>query len=112
MTLLRHSAIAILLIPATVLAEEHSSFASLGLSITVEDSSSAGRLDMAMEFNGQVYLFEFKVVEQTATGAALRQLQGKDYAAKYRERSTAIYLIGVEFSRQTRNVIAFEVERV
>ena len=89
----------------------YSYFASLGLAITVEDSSQQGRLDMAVEFNGQVYLFEFKVVEQAATGAALGQLQARDYAAKYRGRGEAIYLIGVEFSRETRNVVAFEVKQ-
>ena len=89
----------------------YSYFASLGLAITVEDSSRAGRLDMAVEFNGQVYLFEFKVVERAAEGAALRQLQERDYAAKYRGRGAAIHLIGVEFSREKRNVVAFEVER-
>ena len=90
----------------------YSYFASLGLSIAVEDSSYAGRLDMAVEFNGNVYLFEFKVVEQAAEGAALRQLQARDYAAKYRGRGETIYLIGVEFSQETRNVAAFEVEQV
>ena len=89
----------------------YSYFASLGLDITVEDNSRAGRLDMAVEFNGNVYLFEFKVVERTSSGAALRQLQARDYAAKYRGRGEAIYLVGVEFSRETRNVAAFEVER-
>ena len=67
---------------------------------------------MAVEFNGNVYLFEFKVVEQaTRTGAALGQLQARDYAAKYRGLGAAIYLVGVEFSRETRNVAAFAVER-
>ena len=89
----------------------YSYFASLGLSIAVEDSSYAGRLDMAVEFNGNVYLFEFKVVEQAPVGASLRQLHERDYAAKYRGRGEAIYLIGVEFSQETRNVTAFEVER-
>ena len=89
----------------------YSYFASLGLSITVEDSSRAGRLDMAVEFNGNVYLFEFKVVERVSSGAALGQLQARDYAAKYRSRGEAIYLVGVEFSQETRNVVAFEVER-
>ena len=89
----------------------YSYFASLGLAITVEDSSQQGRLDMAVEFNGNVYLFEFKVVEQAATGAALGQLQARDYAAKYRGRGEAIYLVGVEFSREVRNVVAFEVKQ-
>ncbi len=90
----------------------YSYFASLGLTITVEDSSQAGRLDMAVLFNGNVYLFEFKVVERVSAGAAIRQLKERDYAAKYRGRGEPIYLIGVEFSRQTRTLAAFEVERV
>ncbi len=90
----------------------YSYFASLGLDITVEDSSRAGRLDMAVLFNGNVYLFEFKIVERAAEGAALHQLQARDYAAKYRGRGEAIYLVGVEFSQETRNVAAFEVEQV
>ena len=36
----------------------YSYFAGLGLDVTVEDSSNLGRLDMAVRFNGQVYLFE------------------------------------------------------
>ena len=67
---------------------------------------------MAVEFNGNVYLFEFKVVERASSGAALRQLQERDYAAKYRGRGEPIYLIGVEFSRETRTLAAFEVERM
>ena len=90
----------------------YSYFASLGLTITVEDSSQAGRLDMAVLFNGNVYLFEFKVVERVSAGAAIRQLKERDYAAKYRGRGEPIYLIGVEFSRETRTLAAFEVERV
>ena len=90
----------------------YSYFASLGLSITVEDSSREGRLDMAVLFNGNVYLFEFKVVERAASGAAIRQLQERNYAAKYRGRGEPIYLIGVEFSRESRTLAAFEVERV
>ena len=89
----------------------YSYFASLGLAITVEDSSRAGRLDMAVEFNENVYLFEFKVVERVSSGAALGQLQERDYAAKYRGRGESIYLVGVEFSQETRNVVAFEVEQ-
>ena len=88
----------------------YSYFASLGLAITVEDSSREGRLDMAVEFNGNVYLFEFKVVERASEGAAIKQLKERGYAAKYRGRGEAIFLIGVEFSRKNRTLAAFEVE--
>ena len=90
----------------------YSYFAGLGLDITVEDSSSHGRLDMAVRFNGNVYLFEFKVVEMAPEGAAMGQLKDRRYADRYRGRGEPIYLIAVEFSKDTRNVVAFEVERV
>ncbi len=87
----------------------YSYLAALGYEITVEDSSGSGRLDMAVRAGKQVYLFEFKVVEQAGEGAALAQLRERDYAAKYRGRDETVHLLGVEFSRETRNVTAFEV---
>ena len=90
----------------------YSYFAALGLDITVEDSSSHGRLDMAVLFDGNVYLFEFKVVEMTPEGAAMAQLKAKRYADKYRGLGQPIYLVAVEFSKDARNIAAFEAERV
>ena len=87
----------------------YSYFAALGFEIVVEDSSNHGRLDMAVRTGGHVYLFEFKVVELAPEGAALAQLKERGYAEKYRGRGEPVHLIGVEFSRETRNVTAFEV---
>ena len=87
----------------------YSYFAALGYEMTVEESSNQGRLDMAVRSGGQVYLFEFKVVEMAPAGSALAQLRERDYAAKYRGRGEPIHLLGVEFSRETRNLTAFEV---
>ena len=70
-----------------------------------------GRPDMAVRFGGNVYLFEFKVVEMEPEGAAMAQLREKDYAAKYRSGEGEVFLVGVEFSRETRNVVGFEVGR-
>ncbi len=85
-------------------------YASLGLDIVPEEASNAGRLDMAVRFNGNVYLFEFKVVELEPEGAALEQIKRRGYADKYRDRNEPIHLIGVEFSREQRRVVGFEVE--
>ena len=89
----------------------YSWFAALGVDVAVEDSSSLGRVDMALRFNRNVYLFEFKVVELSPRGAAMEQLKARGYADKYRHRSDAIWLVAVEFSKETRNLAAFEVER-
>ena len=43
-------------------------------------------------------------------GRALRQLKDKGYAEKYRAEGLPIHLIGIEFSREKRNVVGFEME--
>ena len=86
----------------------YSYFAALGYDITVEESSSHGRLDMAVRAAGHIYLFEFKVAEMAASGSALDQLRERRYADKYRAGGQPIHLVGVEFSRATRNITAFE----
>jgi hypothetical protein len=88
----------------------YSYFAALGLDIRLEDTTNKGRIDMAVLFEGQVYLFEFKVVELTPEGRALQQIKDKGYADKYRARGEPIHLIGVEFSKASRNILGFEVE--
>ena len=75
----------------------------------LEDATSRGRIDMTLLFNGQVYLFEFKVVELVPEGRALEQIRQRGYAEKYRARGEPIHLIGVEFSRQSWAVVGFEV---
>ncbi len=85
-------------------------FASLGLDLTPEESSNAGRLDLGLRFNGQIYLFEFKVVELEPEGRALQQIKNRGYADSYRAAGQPIHLIGVEFSRDQRRVVVFEVE--
>ena len=88
----------------------YSYFAALGLDIILEDATNQGRIDMTVKFNGRIYLFEFKVVELTPEGRALQQIKDKDYAGKYRALGQPIHLIGVEFSRASRNVVGFEIE--
>ena len=88
----------------------YSYFAGLGVNLTVEDSGSRGRLDMAVRAGGRVYLFEFKVLEQAGPGSAMVQLKQRGYADKYRHLGEPIHLVAVEFSAATRNVAGFEAE--
>ena len=88
----------------------YSHFAGAGLSVVVEESTSRGRLDMAVRFSGRVYLFEFKMVARQGDGSALRQLKEKRYADKYRQPGVGIRQVGVEFSEAERNIARFDVE--
>ena len=89
----------------------YSHLAAAGLDVRVEDSTSLGRVDLAVRFGGCVYLVEFKVVELAPEGAAMAQLEERRYADKYRHLGEPIHLVAVEFSRETRNLAAFEVAR-
>ena len=87
-------------------------FAALGVDVIVEYVTSHGRLDMAVFFEDRCYLFEFKVLELDPEGRALEQLKAKRYHEKYAAECEEVYLIGVEFSRQERNIVAFDVEKI
>ena len=88
----------------------YSHFAAMGLDVQVEDATSHGRIDMTVRHAGQVFLFEFKVVERQAGGEALAQIRTRGYADKYLGRSEPVHLIGITFGRAERNLIGFEVE--
>jgi hypothetical protein len=89
----------------------YSYFAALGLEITLEDTTNHGRIDMTVKFEGRIYIFEFNVVELVPEGRALQQIKDKHYADKYKGTGTSIYLIGVEFSKESRNIVGYEVEQ-
>jgi hypothetical protein len=59
-----------------------------------------------------VHPFEFKVVELALEGRALQQLKDAGYADQYRADDRPTHLIGVEFSRERRSVVRFEIERL
>ena len=90
----------------------YSHLATLGLDLAAEDASHHGRLDLRLRFNGQIWLFEFKVVELAPQGQALEQIKDRGYAEKYRAEGLPILLIGIEFSREQRTLVGFESERL
>jgi hypothetical protein len=86
-------------------------FKALGLDVTAEDTTNHGRIDMTVRLENRVFIFEFKVKDIDKTpGTALEQIHKKGYADKYRAQNFEIYLIGVEFDRNERNIVRFEWE--
>jgi hypothetical protein len=79
--------------------------------MTAEDVTNQGQCDLTVRHGASVWVFEFKVVENDATGEALRQLQARDYAAKYRGAPglERVIEVGVEFSKQRRAIVGWEV---
>jgi len=87
-------------------------FSASGFNVVVEDATSVGKIDMTVFYEDRVYIMEFKVVELEGEGKAIAQLKEKRYWEKYTDKAGRIYLIGVEFSREARNIVEFDVEEV
>jgi len=84
-------------------------FAGAGFDkIIAEDATSIGRIDLSVFIDDKVYIFEFKVNQ---TGA-LKQIKDKNYHQRYIADYNEIYLIGVEFDSDSRNLVKYEWEKV
>ena len=83
--------------------------ASLGLDITAEDVTNRGRIDLTVKINDNIYILEFKV---DGEGKALEQIKEKHYHQKYLGQQKNIFLIGIDFSSEDKNVAGFEWERM
>ncbi len=93
----------------------HMAFRAIGVEVRSEESSSRGRSDMVVLTGGQVFLFEFKMVEtadmtEAALDAALAQIRNRGYAEKYRDRTEPIHWIAIACGRDTRNLLDIRVE--
>ncbi len=81
----------------------------VGLDVVVEVSVAGGRIDMVVKVsdvfkpNGAVYVMEFKVVEDEATGESLQQIKEKGYHGKYAGRKC--FCVGLEFSKVKRAIV-------
>ena len=86
-------------------------FTSAGFDVRAEDTTSQGKIDMTVLYKDRVYIFEFKVVRgELERGNALSQIRGRKYWEKYSVRE--VYLVGVEFEPEERNIVGFEWERL
>jgi len=89
----------------------YSFLAGAGFDMVAEDYTSTGRIDLTILYEGRCYILEFKVVELEPEGKALAQLEAKKYAEKYRGKFQEIYLIGIEFSKENKDLVSFEWKR-
>jgi hypothetical protein len=80
-----------------------------GLNIIAEDNTNTGRIDLTIIYLNKIFLLEFKVIKNTTDKKALEQI--KKYYKKYKDNYNDIFLIGIEFSKEERNIINFEWEK-
>ena len=83
--------------------------ASLGLDLHAEDVTNRGRIDLTVALGDNIYILEFKV---DGSGSALDQIKERGYHQKYITQQRNIYLIGIDFDSQEKNIAAFAWEKV
>ena len=83
--------------------------------LRVEEVTSRGRSDMALLHEVQVFVLEFKMVENSTgteegLNSAIAQIRERGYAEKYRDRGELVHLIGMAFGRKERNLLDIRAE--
>ena len=81
----------------------------LGFYVQAEYHTSNGRIDMILKTDKYVYVMEFKF-DGTAD-EALKQIEDKGYALPFACDSRQLFKIGVNFSREARNIDGWKVEK-
>ncbi|MBP5638368.1 MAG: AAA family ATPase [Victivallales bacterium] len=76
---------------------------SQAIKCTVEDRQANGQADVVAIHPCGVFIFELKVGESAES--ALRQVRAKQYDAPYRAKGLPIWLIGLNFNRETRQLV-------
>lgn len=84
-------------------------FIMLGYNVQVELVTSQGRMDITIQTKDYIYIIELKL-DKTAE-EALRQIKEKNYARPFQADKRKLYLIGVNFSSETRTVEKWVVEK-
>jgi hypothetical protein len=83
-------------------------FKLIGLEINAEVRTNQGRMDAVIETDEAVFIFEFKL--EGSAAEALAQIREKAYFTPYLLREKAVYLAGVNFDMEARNVAEWVVE--
>ena len=82
----------------------------LKLMVDAEICTNDGRIDMMVAAGEWIYVIEFKL-NKTA-GEALKQIENKDYAQKYRRQGKRIMLLGVNFDFQAGQITDWLKEEI
>ncbi|MCX8084741.1 MAG: PD-(D/E)XK nuclease domain-containing protein [Calditerrivibrio sp.] len=78
-----------------------------GLPARSEVLNYSGRIDMVLEMRDKVYIFEFKCNQSAEV--ALNQIKERDCHRQYLHSGKNIYLVGINFVVQKRNIEDYKV---
>ncbi|PIE86013.1 MAG: hypothetical protein CSA05_02865, partial [Bacteroidia bacterium] len=62
--------------------------------------------DLSLEIDNKIYIIEFKMGDENA----LKQIKEKKYYEKFLNQNKEIYLVGINFSEEEKNISNFDWE--
>jgi hypothetical protein len=80
----------------------------MDMTVQSEVTKHKGRLDLIAQADDFIYLMEFKL--DGASTDAIEQIKNREYAAAYANFNKKVFLVGVNFSKEERNVESWEAE--
>lgn len=88
----------------------YSLFNSLGITAIPEEATSHGRIDLSLDVLEYYIILEFKLNKNGNAQSAIQQIKERGYTDKYKMQNKPIYLIGISFDTNTRNIHDFASE--
>ncbi len=85
-------------------------FSLLGAKCDVEVHTSKGRVDLVARTAHKLYLIEVKLNQSVE--AAMKQIDLKDYAARFALSGLPIVKVGVNFDQEKRNITEWKVKEI
>jgi len=82
---------------------------SLGYDTVAEDVTNRGRIDLTLKTKTSIFIFEFKV---DSTEDAIKQIRERKYYEKYLGDNKNIYIVGINFSSELKNISEFKWEKI
>ena len=83
-------------------------FTLMGQFVETEVRSARGRADAVVRTRDCIYVFEFKL--NGSAREALKQIDEKGYLIPYMQDGKCLVKVGVNFSKETRNIDEYIVE--
>lgn len=92
----------------------HSIMFQLGFRVISEKANSLGRLDMLVELEKCVYIFEFKYSKtgEKLSFEAISQIKNKQYALSYLKSDRKVIAVGVTLGGSKKNAFDWNVEEL
>ena len=85
-------------------------FQLLGFNVAVEQATSQGRMDVTIQTEDYIYIIELKL--DKSAEEALQQIKDNRYALPFQTDKRKLYLIGVNFSSETRTIEEWMIEEI